>query len=392
MALFKFTLLYAHLMHFIATLKEAFLNSILPRQSQYEVFVSSLGAIIGIALVAWGSHFFVGSAGLPFVVASMGAAAVLLYAAPHSPLTHPWAFVGGHLISATVGVTCAQWVPDLFLASGLAVGLAIFAMHQLRCLHPPGGAAALVAVVGGEQIHALGYLYVLIPVALNVAILGLAVALTRSLIARHKKKEPYIFYHDIHEDTDIPNKALFSRDDLNSALHEMHTYIDVSIEDLNQIYAHANIFAHKRQLGAMICSEMMRIHLVSVEFGDYLDTTWALMQRHGLKGMPVINRARRVIGIITITDFKKEAAKYAGETTEKRLKEMTRRTGELSSSKPEVVGQLMTSSVITLSEDTPVTEAVSIFAENNIDHIPIINDEQRLSGILLRSDIHILPD
>lgn len=388
----KFTFVYAHLMHFIATLKQSFLNGILPRQSQYEMVVSSLGAIIGITVLAWVSHFFVGSAGLPFVVASMGAAAVLLYAAPHSPLTHPWAFVGGHLISAAVGVTCAQWVPDLFLASGLAVGLAIFAMHQLNCLHPPGGAAALVAVVGGEQIHALGYLYVLIPVALNIAILGLAVALTRSLIARHKKKTPYIFYHDIHEETDTASNTLFSRDDLSSALHEMHTYIDVSIEDLNQIYAHANIFSHKRQLGSMTCRDMMRTHLISVEFGDYLDTTWALMQRHGLKGIPVINRAQKVIGIITVTDFKKEASKHSGETIEKRIKEMTRRTGELSSSKPEVVGQLMTSSVISLSESMPVSEAVSIFAENNIDHIPIVNDEQRLSGILLRSDIHIRTD
>jgi len=376
-------------MYFIATLKQSFLNGILPRQSQYEMIVSSLGAIVGIGLVVWVSHFFVDDAGLPFIVASMGAAAVLLYAAPHSPLTQPWAFVGGHLISATVGVTCAQWVPDLFLASGLAVGLAISAMHQLNCLHPPGGAAALVAVVGGEQIHALGYLYVLVPVALNVCILALAVAATRSLIARHQQKRSFIFYDDQQKDTSTANSTPFSTDDLNSALHEMHAYIDVSIEDLNQIYAHANLFAHKRELGSMTCHDMMHANIASVEFGDYLDTTWALMQMHGLKGMPVTNRVQRIIGMITVTDFQKEAAKYSGETVEKRLKKMMKRTGELSSNKPEVVGQLMTSPAITLSEATPVSEAISVFAENKISHIPIINDEQRLVGILLRSDIHI---
>jgi len=104
-------------------LKQFLLGGTIARQSQYEMVVSSSGAIIGIALVVWVSQHIVGNEGLPFVVASMGAAAVLLYAAPHSPLTQPWSFVGGHLISATVGVTCAQWVPDLFLASGLAVGL-----------------------------------------------------------------------------------------------------------------------------------------------------------------------------------------------------------------------------------------------------------------------------
>lgn len=390
-ALFKFTFVYAHLMHFIATLKQSFLNNITSRQSQYEMVVSSLGAIVGIGLVVWASQFFVGSAGLPFVVASMGAAAVLLYAAPHSPLTQPWPFVGGHLISAAIGVTCAQWVPDLFLASGLAVGLAIYAMHQLNCLHPPGGAAALVAVIGGDQIQALGYLYVLVPVALNVLILGLAAALTRMFITRHQQKNSFIFYHDKDEENDTADATSntpFSTDDLSNALHEMHTYIDVSIEDLSQIYAHANISAHKRQLSTMTCHDMMRTHLVSVEFGDYLDTTWALMQHHGLKGVPVTNRVRRIIGIITVADFKKEAAKYSEETIEKRLKKLVIRTGELSSNKPEVVGQLMTSSVITLSEGTPVTEAISIFAKNKISHIPIINGEQRLAGMLVRSDIH----
>jgi len=376
-------------MHFIATLKQSFLNGILPRQSQYEMIVSSLGAIVGIGLVVWVSQFFVDDAGLPFIVASMGAAAVLLYAAPHSPLTQPWAFVGGHLISATVGVTCAQWVPDLFLASGLAVGLAIFAMHQLNCLHPPGGAAALVAVVGGEQIQALGYLYVLVPVALNIFILALAVTGTRALIARHQQKSSFIFYDDKQKDINAANSTPFSTDDLNSALHEMHAYIDVSIEDLNQIYAHANLFAHKRELGSMTCHDMMQTNISSVEFGDYLDTTWALMQLHGLKGIPVTNRVQRIIGIITVTDFQKEAEKYSGETVEKRLRQMMKRTGALSSNKPEVVGQLMTSPAITLSEATPVTEALSVFAENKISHIPIINDEQRLAGILLRSDIHI---
>jgi len=161
-------------------------------QSQEEIFISSLGAVIGIALVTWVSYHVVGSISSLYVVASMGAAAVLLYAAPHSPLTRPWSFVGGHLVSATVGVTCAIWIPDPFLASGLAVGLAIFAMHQLNCLHPPGGAAALVAVIGGDQIQTLGYLYVLIPVGLNVLILGTAVWLTRLLLARRKKAKIFM--------------------------------------------------------------------------------------------------------------------------------------------------------------------------------------------------------
>lgn len=357
------------------------------RQSQYEILVSSLGAMIGIGLVVWVSQYFVGSAGVPFVVASMGAAAVLLYAAPHSPLTQPWSFVGGHLVSAVIGVTCAQWVPDLFLASGLAVGVAIFAMYQLNCLHPPGGAAALVAVIGGEQIQALGYFYVLVPVGLNVLIMGLAVWLTRAFIRYREQEKPLIFYDEHSEKPARMSALVFSESDLSSALHEMNAFIDVSIEDLNKIYLHASVNAHKRQLGAKLCRDIMSIRVIAVEFGDYLDVTWSLMQQHDLKCLPVTDRAQRIKGIITAADFEKEAEKFPGNNLEERLKSFLERNGGLTSNKPEVVGQLMSSSVISLSEDSVVSDAITIFTENSIGYIPVFNDENRLSGMLSRSDM-----
>jgi len=377
-------------MHHFNTLKQFLLGGTTARQSQYEMVISSASAIVGIALVAWVSQHTVGPVGLPFMVASMGAAAVLLYAAPHSPLTQPWAFVGGHLISATVGVTCAQWVPDLFLASGLAVGLAIFAMHELNCLHPPGGAAALVAVIGGDQIHALGYLYVVMPVGLNVLILGSAVWLTRALLRRHRKN-PFIFYQQQHDDMAEQNNpstaATFSSTDLNQALQHMHTYIDVSTEDLKQIYSHASLIAHQRQLSDLQCQDLMKHHIVAVEFGDYLDVTWSLMQQHNIKSIPVIDRAQRLAGIISVGDFKQAAAQYDGESMEERLKNLIKRDGDLNSSKPEVVGQLMSSPVFSLPEHTPVSEAIAIFSHHNISHIPITNHENRLAGMLPRSRV-----
>jgi len=357
---------------------------ITPRQTQYEMLVSSLGAMVGIGLLAWVSYHLVGREGLPFIVASMGAASVLLYAAPHSPLTHPWSFIGGHLVSAVVGVTCAQWISNPFLASGLAVGLAIFAMHELNCLHPPGGAAALVAVIGGERIHALGYMYVLMPVGLNVLILGGAVWLTRLLLTKKQNEKTFIPYHE--EEHELTNSTPFSDDDLKGALQEMNTYIDVSIEDLSNIYAHAMMLAQKRHLGDMICQDIMTHQVITVEFGDSLQDAWALMQTHKIKSLPVINRVRRIIGIITVGDFKKEALQHRGESMEERLKTLIKPTPGISSDKVEVVGQLMTTPVMTLQEDAYVSEALFIFAEYGISHIPILNYEQRLIGMLSRTD------
>jgi CBS-domain-containing membrane protein len=106
----------------------------------------------------------VGSIGL---TASMGASAVLLFAVPHGALSQPWAVLGGHLVSAVIGVACVQVIAEPILAAPAAVALAIGGMHYLRCIHPPGGATALNAVIGGEAVQQLGFHYVLTPVLLN---------------------------------------------------------------------------------------------------------------------------------------------------------------------------------------------------------------------------------
>src|SRR5690625_7242859 len=82
------------------------------------------------------------------MLASMGATAVLLFAVPHGALSQPWAVVGGHVVSAIVGVTCQLLIPNLFWAAALSVGVAVAAMYYLRCIHPPGGATALAAEIG----------------------------------------------------------------------------------------------------------------------------------------------------------------------------------------------------------------------------------------------------
>jgi hypothetical protein len=141
------------------------------RTSHVEKLLSTFGGFAGILLVAELSRSFVGGSGAALMVASMGASAVLLFAVPHGPLSQPWPVFGGHMVSAAIGVLCAQWIPDPLVAGALAVALAIGAMHYLRCIHPPGGATALTAVMGGPSVHSLGYQYLITPVLLNVVII-----------------------------------------------------------------------------------------------------------------------------------------------------------------------------------------------------------------------------
>ena len=136
-----------------------------------EKWVSGAGGLTGILGVLLVSQAYLGLGGSAGLVASMGASAVLLLAVPHGPLSQPWAVFGGHLVSAVIGVACVKLNVHPLLASALAVALAISAMYYLRCIHPPGGATALTAVVGGDAVHALGFHYVLTPVLLNVGVI-----------------------------------------------------------------------------------------------------------------------------------------------------------------------------------------------------------------------------
>ena len=133
-----------------------------------EKWISGAGGLTGILGVMLVSQTYLGLSGSAGLVASMGASAVLLFAVPHGPLSQPWAVFGGHLVSAVIGVTYVKLNAQPFIASALAVALAISAMYYLRCIHPPGGATALTAVAGGDAVHALGFHYVLTPVLLNV--------------------------------------------------------------------------------------------------------------------------------------------------------------------------------------------------------------------------------
>lgn len=201
-----------------------------------EKLISAIGALIAIGATMAISLYVVGAQGGAMLVASMGASAVLLFAVPHGVLSQPWPLVGGNLVSALVGVTCAKLIADPFLAGPLAVSLAIFAMHYLRCIHPPGGATALVAIVGGSGVHALGYLYVLTPVFLNVSImLCVAVAVNYSFPWRRYpaslRKRPAESATPPVESSERLGTADFSY-----ALKEIGSYVDITEADLEKIY------------------------------------------------------------------------------------------------------------------------------------------------------------
>lgn len=149
-----------------------------PRHSISWMLWSWLAAFCGIALVGLFNQLLpISATDNIFLIGSFGASAVLIYGTPHVPYSQPRNLVGGHLVSALVAVTVSQFI-DLPLAfqAALSVSTAIFFMHVTNTLHPPGGATALIGIIGGDNILELGYGYVFAPV-LSGALIMLVVAL-----------------------------------------------------------------------------------------------------------------------------------------------------------------------------------------------------------------------
>ena len=158
-----------------------------PQVSLSEIIWSWIGAFLGIAAVALINGYLIEKQDLLMIIGSFGASAVLIYGAIKSPLAQPRNLLGGHVLSALIGVTAYKmFSPHLWLAASVAVATAIAVMHATKTLHPPGGATALIAVIGSQKIHSLGYLYAIIPAGLGAAVM-LFVALLVNNIPKNRR-------------------------------------------------------------------------------------------------------------------------------------------------------------------------------------------------------------
>lgn len=161
-----------------------------PRVSNSEILWSWVGAFIGIALVGWLNSFWFSGGDAGLMIGSLGASAVLVYGAVRSPLAQPRNLVGGHVVSAIAGVLAWKLLGGMpWLAGAVAVATAIALMHLTRTLHPPGGATALIAVIGSEDIHAAGFYYVLMPATVGPLVLLLVALLVNNLASTRRYPE-----------------------------------------------------------------------------------------------------------------------------------------------------------------------------------------------------------
>ena len=372
----------------------AWLRSFWPAKSsvdRFERMRSCAGALIGISLTGAISYAMIGDAGATaWLVAPMGASAVLLFAVPSSPLAQPWSVMGGNFVAAVIGVTCAKIFAAPVIAAAMAVSLAIGAMFMLRCIHPPSGAVALTMVMGGPVVHAAGYSFVFMPVMLNSIIIALAALFYNNAVGRRYPHSPQMVPPTpAPKASEAPARTSlgFSAEELDAVLKNYNQVLDVSREDLENIFIQVEALAYRRRFGDMTCGDIMRSDIVAVEFGTYLDEAWRLLHTHKLKALPVLDRGRRIIGIVTPIDFMEHAGVETYMGFRGKIRHLLRRSGKTHDDKPEVVGQIMTDKVRTASVNQPIIELLPLISEHGLRHIPVVDEERKLVGMLTQADM-----
>jgi CBS-domain-containing membrane protein len=225
-----------------------------------EQVVATVGGFVSLVAMLVATTYLLGPDAAVAIVPSMGASTVLVFAVPHSVFAQPWSVLCGNAVSAIVGVACYRWIPHPVVAAAAAVAGAIALMHTTRSLHPPGGATALAAVIGGPAIHALGFSYVITPVAVNCMIM-LSVALAfNALFAWRRYPAGLMRFTPVTTHRTAPTIEVTH---VREAIDRLNLVVDVDDEELRDIVDHAlaNAEADERgrlpevRLGRFYCND-----------------------------------------------------------------------------------------------------------------------------------------
>jgi CBS domain-containing membrane protein len=271
-----------------------------------ERLIGCLGALIGICLTGLVCGLVMGQdPHFPLIVAPIGASAVLLFAVPASPLAQPWSIVGGNTISAFVGVTVAMLVQDPTLAIGLAVALAILVMSLTRSLHPPGGATALTAVIGGAAVARSGFWFPLVPIAINSLILVALGMLFHRLAGRQYPHRQTVAAVNPHKTADPPPalRVGFNAEDIDAAIATLNETLDVSRADIDTLLRQVEMQALLRQRGELACADIMSRDVVTIPADASADEARARLLEHDIRTLPVLDENGRLKGTVGLREL-----------------------------------------------------------------------------------------
>jgi CBS domain-containing membrane protein len=333
-----------------------------------EALRSGGGALIAIVATGLLARLLVSGGALtaaPLLAAPIGASAVLLFAVPASPLAQPRAVIGGNLVSALAGVSCAILIPWPAAAAAAAVALAIAAMALLRCLHPPGGAVALTAVIGGPAVTSLGYGFVLEPIALcSILAVAAAVPLNRMLGHTYPHRAHAAGPHsqrDRAANDPAPRLAAFLPADIDNALARYGDLLDVSREDLDALFRDVELQAEQRLHSQILCADIMSRHPIAVDLNQSAESALHFLQRHDRRSAPVIDERGRVVGMV--------------------------RRAELMGGRRLGVAMVLDPFAHKVKPATPIQALMPLLSSGAVHEAMVVAEDQTLLGVITQTDL-----
>jgi CBS domain-containing membrane protein len=269
-------------------------------------------------------------------------------------------------------------VHEPLLSAPLAFGLALVAMQALRCLHPPSCAVALAVALGGRLFAEQGW-HLLLPVLLGSLLLVLTALLFHNLTGTPYPRKLAHAASGPHLTADpLPSERNgFAEVDLDRALTEFGSVVDVTRDDLQRLLQLTEKHALRRTMGDLRAARIMSRDLRTITPEAPISDAWRLLDRHHLKALPVLDDKQRLVGILTLSDLLGHAAGTAPRTLAERF--LARREAPVS--------RLMTRLVRCVTVHTPVVELVSLLSDQGLHCLPVLDDGGRLVGIVSQSDL-----
>ena len=332
-----------------------------------ERLFSGFGALCGLVISSLVSWYVLGGMNA-WYIAPMGASSVLLFAVPSSPLAQPWNVVVGNTLAGIIGVACTQYLPDLTSAFSVAVGFAIFMMMTTDSLHPPSGAVAITAVLGGEAVHRLGFHFVLYPVLLNSILLLLFAVFFNRLIGRHYPITAHV--NERSKDPTPTQKVSIQPKDIEYALEQHTELLDISQYDLEKIILEAQEHANERRHSLFVCQDIMSRDVIKLNENDDIHQALDKFKTVNLMSLPVVNQDEKLVGTLALYE----------------VVEWFKGASDPRNSWQHYVKQIMSRRVVTVDPTQPIQDLVPYFVEKSFNYIPVVENQQ-LIGIVSRADM-----
>jgi len=332
-----------------------------------ERILSGVGALCGLAISSLISWYVLGGINA-WYIAPMGASSVLLFAVPNSPLAQPWNVIIGNILAGVIGVTCTQLLADSTTAFSLAVGFAIFMMMTTDSLHPPSGAVAITAVLGGDAVHRLGFHFILYPVLLNSILLLLFAVFFNRLIGRHYPLTAHL--NERSKDPTPTQKVSIQPKDIEYALDHHTELLDISQYDLEKIILQAQVHANERSMSTFVCQDIMSRDVIRLHEEDDIYQALDKFKSVNLMSLPVVNAQEKLVGTLALY----EVVEWFKGATDPR------------NSWQHYVKQIMSRRVVTVEPSQPIQDLVPYFVEKSFNYIPVV-EQERLIGIVSRADM-----